>query len=60
MNFRHSDGKEIYDINFIDFDEMEWMKLGWGFTESRRSCKGYPRKAFWLRIRSNPMRRNYH
>lgn len=51
--------KLIY-ADFIDYDEMEWMRLGWGFTETMRPCKGYPRKSFWLRIRSNPMRRNYH
>lgn len=52
--------KLLYADNFIDWDEMEWMKLGWGFVETLYPCKGYPRRPFWLRIRSNPMRRNYH
>lgn len=33
---------------------------GWGYIETRRPCKGYPKRSFWQRIRSNPMRRNYH
>lgn len=35
-------------------------QYGWGYIETRRPCKGYPKKPFWRRIRSNPMRRNYH
>nr|DAH15502.1 MAG TPA: hypothetical protein [Caudoviricetes sp.] len=40
--------------------EYRHAQCGWGFVETRRPNKGYPRKPFWLRIRSNPMRRNYH
>lgn len=40
--------------------EDRHTQCGWGFVETRRPCKGYPRRPFWRRIRSNPMRRNYH
>jgi hypothetical protein len=40
--------------------EYQRPRCGWGYIETCRPCKGYPRKPFWLRIRSNPMRRNYH
>lgn len=39
--------------------QLHHRKCGWGFIETRRPCKGYPKKSFWQRIRSNPMRRNY-
>lgn len=39
---------------------LRGCQCGWGYIETRRPCKGYPKKPFWRRIRSNPMRRNYH
>lgn len=40
--------------------ECRYARCGWGFVETRHPCKGYPKRPFWQRIRSNPMRRNYH
>lgn len=40
--------------------EVASIVSGWGYIETRRPCKGYPKRPFWRRIRSNPMRRNYH
>ena len=40
--------------------EYQHPRCGWGYIETHRPCKGYPKRPFWRRIRSNPMRRNYH
>lgn len=57
-------GKDIECEECDGEGEVEWEyqrpRCGWGYIETCRPCKGYPRKSFWLRIRSNPMRRNYH
>lgn len=51
------------DLERVINSLISWVyqrpQCGWGYIETRRPCKGYPKRSFWQRIRSNPMRRNY-
>lgn len=50
------------DLERVINSLISWVyqrpQCGWGYIETRRPCKGYPKRSFWQRIRSNPMRRN--
>lgn len=52
------------DLERVINSLISWVyqrpQCGWGYIETCRPCKGYPKRSFWQRIRSNPMRRNYH
>lgn len=48
------------DLERVINSLISWVyqrpQCGWGYIETRRPCKGYPKRSFWQRIRSNPMR----
>lgn len=53
-------GKGRYE-DYPDFDALAWMKASWhDYAPPLHPRKDYQRKPFWLRIRSNPVRADYH
>ena len=37
-------------INSLISWEYQRPRCGWGYIETRRPCKGYPKRSFWQRL----------